>query len=60
MPYTILYLMRPCNNPKSIFILIAIYNRSIFVFLPHPKAQADAVGSRVPLHPTPNLPENIW
>lgn len=51
MPYTILYLTRPCNNTKSIFMLIAIYNRSIFVLLSSPRAQADAMGRRVPLHP---------
>ena len=51
MPYTILYLIRPCNNTKSIFILIAMYNRSISVLLSPPKAQADAVRRTVPLHP---------
>lgn len=50
MPYTILYLIRPCNNTKSIFILIAIYNRSIFILLSSPGAQADAVWRRVTLH----------
>lgn len=38
VPYTILFLIRPCNNTKSILILIVTYNRSIFVLLSSPRA----------------------
>lgn len=41
MPYAILYLTRPPDNIKSMFILIVLYNRSIFALLSSPKAQAD-------------------